>query len=179
MSSIESGSTDCIAARKISVWSETLKKPLVAIVACLLTINSCASLASTASQREYKRGFADCSAGRWDENQHGASYKEGCAAAEAKRDAGGSAPPPATSSITEPKVEADAGHIAPRKDKQACIRAVRNQTKNAKIAVVGAETSEANNQIIIAVGSQRARWKCLVKRGKVAEVMSLSDEGAL
>ena len=27
--------------------------------------------ASTASQREYKRGYADCKAGRWDENQHG------------------------------------------------------------------------------------------------------------
>ncbi len=37
---------------------------------------------STASSREYKRGFADCSAGKWDENQHGASYKEGCRAAE-------------------------------------------------------------------------------------------------
>ncbi len=56
-----------------------------------LTMAGSAS-ASTASQREYKRGFADCSAGRWDENQHGASYKQGCRAAEDKKNAGGAAP---------------------------------------------------------------------------------------
>jgi hypothetical protein len=49
-----------------------------------LTIATGAS-ASTASQREYKRGYADCAAGRWDENQHGDSYKRGCRAAEDKR----------------------------------------------------------------------------------------------
>jgi hypothetical protein len=53
-----------------------------------LTIATSAS-ASTASQREYKRGYADCAAGRWDENQHGDSYKRGCRAAEDKRDAAG------------------------------------------------------------------------------------------
>ena len=40
--------------------------------------------ASTVSQREYKRGYNDCLAGRWDENQHGESYKRGCRAAEDK-----------------------------------------------------------------------------------------------
>ncbi len=40
--------------------------------------------ASTVAQREYKRGYNDCLAGRWDENQHGESYKRGCRAAEDK-----------------------------------------------------------------------------------------------
>jgi hypothetical protein len=48
-----------------------------------------AANASAASQREYKRGYDDCAAGRYDQNQHGASHKKGCRAAE---DAAGSAP---------------------------------------------------------------------------------------
>ena len=43
--------------------------------------------ASTVAQREYKRGYNDCLAGRFDQEQHGASYKKGCRAAEDKRDA--------------------------------------------------------------------------------------------
>ncbi|MCY1745026.1 hypothetical protein [Ensifer sp. SL37] len=38
--------------------------------------------ASTVSEREYKRGYEDCSRGDYDQNQHGASYKRGCRAAE-------------------------------------------------------------------------------------------------
>lgn len=40
--------------------------------------------ASTVSQREYKRGYNDCLAGRWDEDRHAESYKRGCRAAEDK-----------------------------------------------------------------------------------------------
>lgn len=67
-----------------------MKHCLAAISAgvIVLTIATRAS-ASTASQREYKRGYANCAAGRWDENQNGESYKRGCRAAEDKRDAGG------------------------------------------------------------------------------------------
>lgn len=54
-----------------------------------LSVASTSNAKSSASSREYKRGFADCSAGRWDENQHGASYKEGCRAAEDKKNTGG------------------------------------------------------------------------------------------
>ncbi|WP_256439264.1 hypothetical protein [Ensifer sp. ENS06] len=39
--------------------------------------------------------------------------------------------------------------------------------------------SQANTQVIIGVGPERAKWRCLVSRGKVAEVMSLTDEGAM
>jgi hypothetical protein len=66
-----------------------LKLALAAAGVLALTLATSAS-ALTVSQREYKRGYADCAAGRWDENQHGESYKKGCRAAEDKRDVGGS-----------------------------------------------------------------------------------------
>jgi hypothetical protein len=83
----------------------------VAVSAIALTIASSAS-ASTASQREYKRGYADCAAGRWDDNQHGESYKKGCRAAEDKRDgaagaAAGAAGTPAISSEPGPTAPTD------------------------------------------------------------------------
>jgi hypothetical protein len=40
------------------------------------------SFAASVSEREYKRGYADCLKGAYDQNQHGASYKRGCRAAE-------------------------------------------------------------------------------------------------
>jgi hypothetical protein len=48
-----------------------------------------------------------------------------------------------------------------------------------KVIVISAETSEANNSVTIDVGPNRAPWRCLVKRGVVADVMSLTDEGKL
>jgi hypothetical protein len=38
--------------------------------------------AGSVSEREYKRGYADCLHGSYDQYQHGASYKRGCRAAE-------------------------------------------------------------------------------------------------
>lgn len=67
----------------------------------------------------------------------------------------------------------------PSKDEQACLQAVSIETNNGDVILLSTETSEANNTVIIGVGEQRAKWKCLVKNGKVAEVMSLTDEGAL
>lgn len=51
-------------------------------VAVLIALAMPAALASTASEREYQRGYNDCSQGRYDQNQHGKSYKQGCRAAE-------------------------------------------------------------------------------------------------
>jgi hypothetical protein len=63
-----------------------MKHRIVAAAAFIaLTLAGAGASASTASQREYKRGYADCKAGRWDENQHGESYKKGCRAAEDQR----------------------------------------------------------------------------------------------
>jgi len=135
-----------------------MKHRIVAAAAFVaLTLAGAGASASTASQREYKRGYADCTAGRWDENQHGESYKRGCRAAEDQR--------------------AGAGGL--RGDKTACLLAVKRKTNNPKVVVLNVETAEANNTVTIGVGPDRAPWRCLVKRGIVAHVMSLTDEGKL
>ena len=60
-------------------------KLFVSIAAGLLALAVVApASASSASQREYKRGYSDCLAGRYDQDQHGASYKRGCRVAENK-----------------------------------------------------------------------------------------------
>lgn len=76
-------------------------------------------------------------------------------------------------------VAASAGADVPKRDRQACLRAVKKQTKNPKVVITGGETSEANNAVTFGVGPQRAPWRCLVKNGKVAEVMSQTNEGGL
>jgi hypothetical protein len=48
-----------------------------------------------------------------------------------------------------------------------------------KVVVLNVETSEANNSVTIGAGPDRAPWRGLVKRGIVANVMSLTDEGEL
>ena len=63
-------------------------KPFTLAIAALIAAAP-AAYASTASEREYQRGYNDCSHGRYDQNQHGESYKKGCRAAE-----DGSQPPP-------------------------------------------------------------------------------------
>jgi hypothetical protein len=169
---------------KVSL-EETLKKT-VAIIAGLSVIACSAAWASTASQREYERGFADCSAGKYDEYQHGLSYKAGCDAASAQRDstgaapaAGAAAPVSGASPVTQQQVTAYIDASVPGKDKQACIRALRKQGGSASVVVIGAVGSEANNQVTLGLGPQRAPWRCLVKRGKVVDLMSQTDEGAL
>jgi hypothetical protein len=65
------------------------------VLACALVLSSAATAwATTASQREYRRGYTDCMAGRYDQNQHGASYKRGCRAAEDKQSKAGKLCPP-------------------------------------------------------------------------------------
>lgn len=145
-------------------------KPAIAILSSLASIASLAALSSTrpaaamtATQREYRRGYWDCAKGRYDQEQHGESYKRGCRAAEARR---GPAPPTAPG---DPLAE----------DSKACLAAVKEQTHNPVAAVLGADSSEANTSLTIGVGPDHAPWRCLVKDGVVAEVMSLADEGAL
>ena len=77
------------------------------------------------------------------------------------------------------EVVAEESSGTPSKDEQACLQAVSTQTNNGDVIPLESTTSEANNTFIIGVGEQRAKWKCLVKNGQVAEVMSLTDEGAL
>jgi len=67
----------------------------------------------------------------------------------------------------------------PSKDEQACLQAVSTETNNGDVTLLSTETSEANTVVMIGVGPQRAPWRCLVSGGVVAEVMSMTDEGAL
>ena len=69
--------------------------------------------------------------------------------------------------------------LAPDKDQQACLAAVSNKANNGEVTVLDTNSSEANNTVIVGVGDQKARWQCLVKNGRVADVMSLTDEGGL
>ncbi len=152
-----------------------MKFKIVSIVSVLALTAATGAWASTASQREFKRGYADCAAGRWDQDQHGESYKKGCRAAEDKQKAGGTEAPAAAEQKPAPIMDAS----VPGKDKQACVRAVKGKTHNPKVVVIEAISSEANNTVTLGVGPDRAPWQCLVKRGKVSNVMSQSNEGAL
>jgi hypothetical protein len=67
----------------------------------------------------------------------------------------------------------------PSKDEQACLQAVSIETNNGDVTVLNTETSEANNVVMIGVGANKAPWRCLVSKGVVAEVMSMTDEGRL
>jgi len=67
----------------------------------------------------------------------------------------------------------------PKRDKQACLKAVKRKTHNPKATVINAVSSEANNTVTVGVGAEKAPWRCLVKRGVVADVMSQTDEGGL
>lgn len=64
-------------------------------------------------------------------------------------------------------------------DEAACERAVFDETQNENTVVLSSDFSQANTEVIIGVGPNRAKWRCLVSGGRVAEVMSLTDEGAL
>ncbi|MCX7305187.1 MAG: SH3 domain-containing protein [Hyphomicrobiales bacterium] len=101
----------------------------------------------------------------------GANGVTGWAAGRFLREA--AAPP-----STNPGADGTTTDSASAVDKNACLAAVSKQTNNS-VVVLSSEFSEANTSVIIGVGPDRAPWQCLVSRGRVAEVMSLTDEGAL
>jgi hypothetical protein len=145
-------------------------KSVLAFVAGLAAfVGATPSSAFTATQREFRRGYVDCARGRFDPDQHGESYKRGCRAAEAHRGSPDPAPPS----------EDDLARDELADDRKACLAAAREQTQNPEIVVLDAESSEANTNVKLGVGPDRAPWRCLVKHGVVAELMSLSDEGRL
>jgi uncharacterized lipoprotein len=65
------------------------------------------------------------------------------------------------------------------KDEQACLQAVSTETNNGDVVTLSVEESEANTLVMVGVGPNRAPWKCLASGGVVAEVTSMTDEGAL
>ena len=68
----------------------------------------------------------------------------------------------------------------PQVARDACLREVRRTTNNPDLSRLEMLYSEANSQLKIGVGPNRAPWQCTVSNsGIVANVMSLTDEGAL
>lgn len=75
---------------------------------------------------------------------------------------------------------ATVSRATPTPDEQACLQAVNAKTNNPDVVLLtGTETSEANTAVYIGVGPQHAKWRCLVSKGRVAEVMSMTNEGKM
>ena len=83
-----------------------------------------------------------------------------------------------TSSSAAANADGSVGGV-PKSDIKACNKAVKRKTNNKQTTVLEATFSEANNMVIIGVGPDKAKWQCLVKNGKVADIMSLTNEGGL
>jgi hypothetical protein len=64
-------------------------------------------------------------------------------------------------------------------DENACLDAVRKETQNNTASVITSELSEAATLVMVAVGSERAPWRCLVSGGVVSEVEFTGSEGKL
>ena len=68
----------------------------------------------------------------------------------------------------------------PSKAEQACLRAVTRTTNNPDVVLLDSTFSQAGTEVIVGVGPQRARWRCIgYSDGTTGEIMSLTDEGRL
>ena len=68
----------------------------------------------------------------------------------------------------------------PSPAEQACLRDVTRTTNNPDVVLLDSSFSEAGTEVIVGVGPQRARWRCIAYRdGTTAGIMSLTNEGAL
>ncbi len=68
----------------------------------------------------------------------------------------------------------------PTAAEQACLRDVTATTNNPDVALLASSFSEAGTEVIVGVGEQRARWRCIAySDGTTAGIMSLTDEGFL
>ena len=61
-------------------------------------------------------------------------------------------------------------------DERTCLNAVARETGNT-VTVISSDFSQAGTVVTIGVGPQRAPWRCLITRGVVQEVTSLTNEG--
>ena len=76
------------------------------------------------------------------------------------------------------RVRASAGHTKPGR---AGLPPRRHPlTNNPDVIMLSSSYAEAGTEVIVGVGPQRARWRCIGYRdGTTADIMSLTDEGAL
>ena len=61
-------------------------KDFIAIGAATLLLSFAAPASASPESREYRRRYYDCLAGRYDQQQDGHAYREGCRAAQRERD---------------------------------------------------------------------------------------------
>ena len=74
----------------------------------------------------------------------------------------------------------EASSRMPTQAEQGCLRDVTRTTNNPDVVMLSSSYSEAGTEVIVGVGPQRARWRCIgYKDGTNAGIMSLTDEGAL
>lgn len=82
-----------------------------------------------------------------------------------------------------PDRPADSGSSSsamPSKAEQACLRDVTRTTNNPDVVLLDSSFSQAGTEVIVGVGPQRARWRCIgYSDGTTGEIMSLTDEGRL
>lgn len=63
---------------------------------------------------------------------------------------------------------------------QGCLRDVTRTTNNGDVVLLSSSFSQAGTEVIVGVGPQRARWRCIgYEDGTTADIMSLTDEGRL
>ncbi len=69
---------------------------LIAIAAGTLALSATTPVAAQYAPREYDRGYHDCLAGQFDQEEHSHAYRQGCHAAERERgsDSAGAEWPP-------------------------------------------------------------------------------------
>jgi hypothetical protein len=87
--------------------------------------------------------------------------------------------PAAPAAEEKAAADSEAASGTPSIDEQACLQAVSTETNNGDVVTLSVEESEANTLVMVGVGPNRAPWKCLASGGVVAEVTSMTDEGAL
>ena len=79
---------------------------------------------------------------------------------------------------TRPSSAAASG--TPSLAEQGCLRDVTRMTNNPDVVILSSSYSEAGTEVIVGVGPDRARWRCIgYKDGATSSIMSLTDEGAL
>ena len=63
---------------------------------------------------------------------------------------------------------------------QGCLRDVTKTTNNPDVVLLDSKFSETGTEVIVGVGEQRARWRCIgYSDGTTTGIMSLTDEGRL
>jgi hypothetical protein len=68
----------------------------------------------------------------------------------------------------------------PSAEEQACLRDVTRTTNNPDVVLLSSSFSQAGAEVIVGVGEQRARWRCIgYSDGTTADIMSLTNEGFL